>query len=286
VEKRILMNEIKTITAVYFSATGTTKKICRRVAEKISAELGAASAIVDFTSTNERVAELTFGETDLVVFGVPTYAGRVPNVLLPYLTKKISGGGAIAVPVVLYGNRDFDDSLIELRNLLEKDGFHTVAAGAFIGEHSFSYNLAKGRPDEADLSKADDFAARVSALVINADTRDALIGGEPVSVRGETPLRPYYMPRDRNGEPINILKVTPKVSGDSIDCGVCADVCPMGSIDHTNIRIYRGICIKCGACVKKCPKRARYYDDAGYLYHVAELEEMYAERKEPELFGV
>jgi NAD-dependent dihydropyrimidine dehydrogenase PreA subunit len=74
------------------------------------------------------------------------------------------------------------------------------------------------------------------------------------------------------------------VSGNCIACGVCADVCPMGSIDRADVRIYKDICIKCGACVKKCPKHSRYYDDEGYLYHQTELEEMYAERKEPEFF--
>ncbi|MDR2610246.1 MAG: 4Fe-4S binding protein, partial [Clostridiales Family XIII bacterium] len=98
------------------------------------------------------------------------------------------------------------------------------------------------------------------------------------------PLRPYYIPRDRNGEPVNILKVKPKISGDCFRCGICADICPVGSIDHLDVRIYTGICIKCGACVKKCPKRARYYDDKEYLYHQNELEEIYAERKEPEFF--
>jgi ferredoxin len=78
--------------------------------------------------------------------------------------------------------------------------------------------------------------------------------------------------------------VKSKVSGDCINCGVCADICPMGAIEHTDVRTYAGICIKCGACVKRCPKHSRYYDDKGYLYHKSELEKMYAERKEPEFF--
>ena len=60
--------------------------------------------------------------------------------------------------MVCYGNRNFDDSLVELRDLLEADGFRTVAAGAFIGEHSFSTTLAAGRPDQTDLERAARFA--------------------------------------------------------------------------------------------------------------------------------
>ncbi|MBQ5708933.1 MAG: ferredoxin, partial [Anaerotignum sp.] len=65
---------------------------------------------------------------------------------------------------------------------------------------------------------------------------------------------------------------------------ICAEVCPMGSINPENTKEYIGICIKCCACVKKCPSQARYYDDPGYLYHKEELEELYERRAEPEYF--
>ena len=81
---------------------------------------------------------------------MPVIAGRVPNVLLKFLDT-LQGGGALAVPVVLYGNRNFDDALIELRNILQDRGFYAIGAAAFIGEHSFSRILAAGRPDSSDL---------------------------------------------------------------------------------------------------------------------------------------
>jgi len=72
---------------------------------------------------------------DAVVFGVPVYAGRVPNVLLKYLDK-VQGNGALAVPIVLFGNRNYDDALIELRNILEKNGF--AINNVSLGVGSFS----------------------------------------------------------------------------------------------------------------------------------------------------
>ncbi|MDO4842978.1 MAG: hypothetical protein Q3982_09905, partial [Phoenicibacter congonensis] len=66
--------------------------------------------------------------------------------------------------------------------------------------------------------------------------------------------------------------------------GLCARVCPMGSINPENVKEFIGICIKCGACIKKCPMQAKYYEDAGYLYHQHELEEGYTRRAEPAIF--
>ena len=146
------------VHAMYFSATGTTEKVVTAIADHIARTWNGTAALrFDFTLPAARQAVKAFGDGDLVIFGVPVYAGRVPNVLLNYL-RTVEGGGALAVPVVCYGNRNFDDSLVELRDLLEADGFRTVAAGAFIGEHSFSTTLAAGRPDQADLERAARFA--------------------------------------------------------------------------------------------------------------------------------
>jgi NAD-dependent dihydropyrimidine dehydrogenase PreA subunit len=104
-------------------------------------------------------------------------------------------------------------------------------------------------------------------------------------VEGEDPIRTYYTPRDRNGTPINILKVKPKTDTDKcINCGLCARICTMGSIDPQDVTSVTGICIKCCACVKRCPKGAKYYDDEGYLYHQHELEDVYARRGESKIF--
>ena len=136
----------KKVWAVYFSGTGTTEKTVRCIAKRVAEKLNAAYDVFSYTLPQSREAELSFSVNDLVVFGSPVYAGRVPNVLLPYLTQKVKGNGALAVPVVLFGNRNFDDGLIELRNILETDGFHTVAGAGFVGEHSFPAPWARDVP--------------------------------------------------------------------------------------------------------------------------------------------
>ena len=269
------------IWAVYFSGTGTTRRTVERIAGGIASRLNLPAESVDFSRPAVRQETLRFGEKDLVVFGTPVYAGRVPNVLLPFLRERIVGGGALAVPVVLFGNRNYDDALIELRNILAADGMHPIAAGAFVGEHSFSRVLGADRPNAEDEALMDEFAARVAALAAGLDAAPV----KSVAVRGQEPLRPYYTPRDRAGNPINILKVKPKTDLSRCGgCGLCADLCPMGSIDPADVSAVRGICIKCCACVKGCPTGAKFFDDAGYLYHQHELEAQYARPAENEVF--
>ena len=270
--------QIKKVQAVWFSATGTTEKVVNTLAKDIADKLGVPCESHSFNSPASRKQELNFSAEELVVLGVPVYAGRVPNLILPYVQGSIKAEGALAVPVVLYGNRNFDDGLMELRNVMRDNGFLPIAAGAFVGEHSFSTTLGAGRPDADDMA----LCAKLAELAVERVNAGVT---ELVAVEGCDPIRPYYTPRDRNGTPINILKVKPKTDPDKcINCGLCARICTMGSIDPADVSSVTGICIKCCACVKKCPSQARYYDDPGYIYHKEELEELYERRAEPEWF--
>ncbi|ATW27501.1 flavodoxin family protein [Candidatus Formimonas warabiya] len=152
----------KKITAMYFSPTGTTKEVVSALAKNILVNVDREISvnIIDFTYPEVRKKPVSFSEEDVVLIGVPVYAGRVPNVLLKYLST-ITGNGAWAVAVVLYGNRNYDDALIELKDILEFQGFKLIAGGAFIGEHSFSNRLAQNRPDEKDMALVHDFADHI-----------------------------------------------------------------------------------------------------------------------------
>ena len=272
---------INKVYSIYYSATGTTQKIVSFVGEKIASELNIPFEKYNFSLPKKRETILQFEEGDLVICGTPTYAGRIPNVMLPFYKNNIKSNGSLAVPIVLYGNRNFDDSLIELRNTMEENGFHTIAGAGFIGEHAFSYVLGANRPDEKDMAIASEFAHKVVEKIKNLNN----IPNEAIKVRGNEPIRPYYIPRDDNEHAIDILKVKPKVdTSKCTNCKTCAHVCPLASIDFDDITKYVGKCIKCGACVKKCPEHCRYYDDDGYLFHQHDLEKKFERRAEPELF--
>ena len=157
--------EVKTVYAVYFSATGKTRRIATMLANAIAVALEVPLEIVDYTAPAARRESSAFTETDLVIFASPTYAGKLPNKLLPFVQTGFAGNGALAVPVVTFGNRSYDNSLAELCSVLQENGFHTVAAGAFVCRHAFTDELAYGRPGWSDQFEMKDFARRVMQKV-------------------------------------------------------------------------------------------------------------------------
>ena len=271
--------EISKVHAVFFSPTGNAKKVICTVADAVGAALGVPVAYDDFTLPQARQETRSYGPGDLVVFGTPTYAGRIPNKLLPFVQSGFQGNGALAVPVAVFGNRSYDNALMELRNELEAHGFHTVAGGAFACRHAFTDALADGRPDWDDKRQMGEFAARIADKV-----KDLTDIPAPVAVPGDA-AAPYYVPKGTDGQPVKFLKAKPQTDlGKCTDCGACARLCPMGAINPSNVAEVPGTCIKCQRCVRKCTKHAKYFDDPAFLSHVAMLEQNFTEPKENEVY--
>ncbi len=269
----------KKINIMYFSATDTTKKVVYGIAESMLEylDLNKFTRNINFTLPYVREKSVSFTGEDIVIIGVPVYAGRVPNILLEYLNS-LNGNGAWTMPVVVYGNRNYDDALIELSDILKSRGFTIIAGTAFIGEHSFSKALAQKRPDEKDMDIARAFADQISRKIASEVKMDN------VFVNGNKPYRSYYMPKDEEGNPVDIRRVKPKTDSRCTNCKLCVGLCPMGSIDSEDVSKLNYICIKCGACIKKCPSNAKYYDNEDYLRHKHELEVEFCHRREPQLF--
>jgi len=272
--------KITKVWAVYFSPTGNAKKVITTMAKKAAECLGVPMESFDFTLPEKRENKMSFADTDLVFFCTPVYAGRIPNKMLPYVQSAFEGNGALAVPVSVFGNRNFDNGLIELRNELELHGFHTIAAAGIPTEHVFSDQLATGRPDADDLVKIAEFGAKAAKKA--ADMTEI---PEKVAVRGDDPVGAYYTPLGTDGKPAVFLKAKPVTDPEKCTkCGICATVCPMGSIPKDAPDTCTGICIKCQACIKACPTGAKHFEDAAFLSHVEMLKQNYTRRAEAEWF--
>lgn len=278
--------KVKRVFSVYFSPTGATRRIAQLLSSQIAETFGVSCEEVNFTLPGARETIYRFEEDDLAVFAVPTYAGKLPNKLLPFIKSGFAGGGALAAAVVTFGNRSYDNALAELAQSLTENGFRLIGGGAFVTRHCFSGIIAADRPDAADLEELRRFGEAVCGKAGELPERED--DGTPamplLTVPGD-PDAPYYRPKGRDGEPVNILKVKPLTDKALCDhCMKCAALCPMGSIDSGDPSLISGICIKCQACVRLCPKGAKYFDDPQFLSHKEMLEKSFTERKEPEWF--
>ena len=268
---------ISKVHALFFSPTLTSKKVVEAIAKGIAENLNIPFSSTDITTPADRINELAFAPDDLVVFGVPVYIGRVPNLLKGYFAT-IKGYGATGVPVVVYGNRAYDDALLELKDMMEENGFKCIAGAAFIGEHSFSTTLGGGRPNGADLEIARGFGKEIADRLPGYD-------GKKLSVPGNYPYK-FFDARDNKNKGIDIRKVQPLTAMDKCThCGWCATLCPLGSINPLEPSEVPGKCIKCCACVKRCPAGAKYFTDPTYLEHKEILEKNFTTpKRQPEIF--
>ena len=262
---------VHSTTLVFFSPTGTTQKVVREIAAGVGAE---TVQVLDCTKPAVRSDDApTFGD-ELVILGAPVYSGRVQPHAAHYL-KRLQANGTPAVLVAVYGNRDYDDALIELRDIAADGGFVPVAGGAFIGEHSFSSDaspIAPDRPDSDDLRLAHQFGVQIREKLEQVAALEEL---EALSVPGNVPYK-------AGGSPSGITPTTTKACN---LCMECVEACPTAAIsreDPTQTDPQK--CIACYACIKICPTGARVMENERFIEIAARLHADNPDRKEPLTF--
>jgi ferredoxin len=264
--------KIDSLKLVCFSPTGTSKTIIQGIARGID---HSTVELIDSTTPQARVETLETSANELLIVAVPVYMGRVPALLTEWL-QAIRAHDTPAVSVVVYGNRVYDDALIELNDMLAQRGCRPIAGAAFIGEHSFSSAgtpTAEGRPDAADLHHAEAFGREIREKLDIIPSVDRIPG---VAIPG---CRPYR--GDSKLWTVEFIAVNDACT----QCGVCAEGCPTGAIDpeegySTNVEK----CITCCACIKHCPAHARTMRPGLVRDASVRLSTLYQERKEPEYF--
>ena len=223
------------IYEIIFSPTGGTKK----VADFLSRELGSEMACVDLSDRKESFDKVSFTDNDVAIVAVPSYSGRVPATAAERISK-IKGNGAKAILVCVYGNRAYEDTLVELQDIVQQAGFTVVSAIAAIAEHSIAHRYATGRPDNDDYKQLKDFAEK--------------IGGKLEQKDFSTPAIPGHRPYRKAGN----IGIVPKATKACTRCGLCASRCPVSAIDMGSpSKVDKKVCISCMRCVSICPHNAR-----------------------------
>lgn len=255
------------LTLVYFSSTKTTKRNLRAMAEGMNV----AFAEVDFTLPQSREQDVAFGENDFVIFGSPVYGGVMPLLVRDYLEQHVSGNNTPCAVVGVYGNRHYDDCLVEMEDLLTRKGFLVTGAAACLGEHSYTTQIATGRPDEADLAWAREFGKKLA---------DKLEGPVKVLEKGVIPGNRPYKERKPSAP------MAPENTNGCIRCGICISNCPAGAIDAKDPgKVDPDRCIKCLSCVRLCPLGSKAFTSEAFQGAVAWCLANFKEpRKEPEYY--
>lgn len=241
------------VTAIYFSPTDTSRKGACAIAET----LGETYNKLDLTC---QATKAQFDSNDVVVFGAPVYGGRLFKGFVERLAE-VKGNKTPCVVTVTYGNRDFDDALLEFCDLVTDKGFIPVAAAALVGQHTYG-SIQVGRPNKDDLAEDSAFAEKVAQKLESGDHSTPIVPGN----------RPYM-------EGGNGGKFFPLTNDACNDCGSCTAECPMQAIGADNRAINTDRCIACFRCIRRCPVGAKNMDVPEYNEFAAMFTEKLKEAK-------
>lgn len=224
---------LKKIKLYYFSPTGGTEKLGKAFAQTIAEE----TEPVDLGS---RAVLEQQPDTEIIAVAAPVFGGRIPAVVKEKL-QTLDGSGKKAVTLAVYGNRAYEDALLELNDVLTGCGFQVFASGALIAQHSMVPQVAAGRPDEQDMAGLADFAQKALAnLEQGTEHRVQVPGNRPYKTEMIVPAVPICLPA-------------------CTLCGKCEQICPVGAIRQKDGAVWteEQTCILCMACTHVCPDHAR-----------------------------
>lgn len=247
---------------IVFSPTGGTRK----VSEYLTEGLGGNAIFVDLTDRKQDFCNVQLMPDDVAVISVPSYGGRVPAVAIERLSH-VNAHGTRAVLVCVYGNRAYEDTLVELEDAAKQAGFQVIAAVTAIAEHSIARQFATGRPDTQDAQQLALFTKQIQDKLSAGNTEEPTISGN----------RPY---KKAGG-----AGLVPKSTKDCTKCGVCVKECPVQAIDTENPKkVDEKKCISCMRCISICPHSARKVNPVMLSAVGLALKKVCSDRKENELF--
>jgi len=250
-----MIMEIKSAVIIFFSPTGATRKVVSSFVQGMNID---NIQIVNLNLSGERAKLKLTIRSDILIIGLPVYGKRIPKFLYPFLTN-IEGNNKPVVLITVYGNISPGWAMEELYVITKRRNLRAIALGKFIGEHSFSVPalpIAKGRPDQADLSEAQMFGKLTGEKLMAAQgIEDAELKlAKPLIIGNMITFLHAIFPQ-KSG---NIFTKLPSINVNLCQmCGICVQSCPRQAIDRNNLRIRRDLCIRCFSCVKNCPSGAR-----------------------------
>jgi ferredoxin len=249
------------VYSMYFSPTGGTKKVMDILTEGLSVD-----SQIDLSPADADYSAYSFTEEDICLIGTPSFGGRVPSIVLERM-RRMRASGAMAILVVVFGNRAYDDTLLELKNESSACGYKVGAAVAAVAEHSIMRQYGKARPDAQDEMELRQFGKEIAGLITDRNAKD-------FTVPGNSQYRKY------GGVPFK-----PKANKDCTKCGQCAEKCPVQAIAHDDpASLNKEKCISCMRCIVVCPQNARKLNKAALFAASLVMKKAFIDRKQNELY--
>ena len=252
------------LVQITFSPTGGTEKVADIIAEEWEGQV----TRIDLSDAKTDCSKIKLEQGDVALISVPSYGGRVPELASKRLMK-INGNQARCVIVCVYGNRAYEDTLVELQDIVENCGFRVIAAISAVAEHSIMHQYAAGRPDKKDTEELRGFAKKIYRKLMD----------------DETSTSAFKVPGNRPYKKAGGAGLVPKAAKECVSCGLCAENCPAQAISKDNLKTADSKkCISCMRCVAACPKSARKVNGALVSAAALAIKKACSERKEVELF--
>lgn len=245
---------------VVFSPTGGTEKDAKAITQNWK-----QTEMIDLTLLDTDYTKISFEKDSIVLIAMPSFGGVAPELALERLSM-LKGNGAICAITAVYGNRAYEDTLIQMKDYAQKAGFQVIAAVSAVAEHSIIREFAAGRPNVNDCEELSDFGDRILEKACSGVL--------------STPMVPGNKPYKKSGS-----GMIPEADDTCIDCGLCARKCPTGAISEDQIKISdKNKCISCMRCVSICPVDARHVSQVLISVVSDKIKKACLVKKENELF--
>lgn len=250
------------IYEIYFSPTGGTKNISSIFARQFSQK----TIGIDLSNNLLDLNIFSIQKSDIVIISTPSFNGRAPSLVIEKLST-IKGNGATAILITVYGNRSYDDTLIELKDTVQKNNFNVIAAISAISKHSIINKIATNRPDKNDIANLLNFSTIIKNKIFNKENTE-------INISGNFPYKK-----------IKNFKIIPKPNKNCNNCGLCGKKCPVQAIDLNNSKKVNTFkCISCMRCVSICPQHIRKINFILFFIIKIILKKLCCTKKNYELF--
>ena len=218
---------------IIFSPTGGTEKVSNAITQNWS-----QVDTIDLSVPDTSYTDISFESDSLVLIAMPSFGGVAPQLALNRLSM-LKGNGALCVITAVYGNRAYEDTLVQMEDYAQNSGFRVIAAISAVAEHSIIHEYAAGRPNSDDCKVLVKFGEQVLKKVSSDDfSKPSVPGNRPYKKAG--------------------TGMIPKAASSCTSCGLCALKCPASAISTDNLKVSdKSKCISCMRCISICPVHAR-----------------------------